>query len=84
LHGTGAHRRQDQGDAGIPLGTDRPEQVNRLVAQVAHAARAQAALVPAATDPAGLADPGLVEEPDLEPLGPGWSRATRRPRSAAT
>jgi hypothetical protein len=39
------------------------------VAQVAHAARAHAALEPSAADAAGLADPGLVEEPDLEPRG---------------
>jgi glyoxylate carboligase len=39
LHGAGAHRRQDQGDAGIALGTDGAEQVDRLVAQAAQAAR---------------------------------------------
>jgi hypothetical protein len=41
------------------------------MAQVAHAARAHAALEPAPAHPAGLADPGLTEEPHLEPLGPG-------------
>jgi hypothetical protein len=41
------------------------------VAQVAHAARPQALLVPSAADAAGLADPGLVLEPDLEALGLG-------------
>jgi hypothetical protein len=69
LHGAGADRRQDQGNASIPLGTDRAEQIGRLVAEVAHTARAQALLVPAPPDPAGLADPGLVQEPDLEPIG---------------
>ena len=71
LHGGGAHRGQHERDPGIALRTDRAEQIDRLVAQVAHAARAQAALVPAPADPAGLADPGLVQEPDLEPLGLG-------------
>jgi hypothetical protein len=39
------------------------------VAQVAHAAWAHAALEPAPADAPGLADPCLIEEPDLEPLG---------------
>jgi hypothetical protein len=68
LHGGGADRGQDQSDASVAFKTDR-EQIDRLVAQVAHAARAHAAREPAAADAAGLADPGLVEEPDLEPLG---------------
>ena len=71
LHGGGADRGQHQGDAGVARRTDRAEQVDRLVAQVAHAARAHALLEPAPADAAGLADPGLVEEPDLEPLGLG-------------
>lgn len=71
LHRGGADRGQHQGDAGVALRTDRAEQVDRLVAQVARAARAYAALEPAAADAAGLADAGLVEEPDLEPLGLG-------------
>jgi hypothetical protein len=37
LHRGRAHRRQDQGDAGIPYWTDGTEQVGRLVAQIAHA-----------------------------------------------
>jgi hypothetical protein len=41
------------------------------VAQVAHAAWAHAPLEPAPADAAGLADPGLVEKPDLEALGLG-------------
>ena len=71
LHGGSADAGQDQGDAGIARRTDRAEQVDRLVAQVAHAARAHAALVPAPADAAGLADPGFVQEPDLKPLGLG-------------
>jgi hypothetical protein len=73
LHGGGADCGQDQGDAGMRLGTDRAEQIGRLGAEVAYAARTQAGLVPAATGPAGLADPGLVQEPNLEPLGLGMS-----------
>jgi hypothetical protein len=45
--------------------------------QVAHAARAHAALEPAPADAPGLADPGLIEEPDLEPLGLGMVAAIR-------
>ena len=71
LHGGGTHRGQDQGDAGIARRTDRAEQPDRLMAQVAHAAGAHAPLEPASADAAGLADPGLVLEPDLEPLGLG-------------
>ena len=41
------------------------------MAYVAHAARAHALLEPAPADPAGLADPGFVQEPDLEPRGLG-------------
>ena len=41
------------------------------MAQIADPARAHAALEPTPADPAGLADPSLVEEPDLEPLGLG-------------
>ena len=71
LHGGSADRGQDQGNAGVARGTDRAEQIRRLMAQVAHPARAHALLVPAAADAAGLADPRLVQEPDLEALGLG-------------
>jgi hypothetical protein len=47
------------------------------MAQVAHAARAQAALEPAAAEAAGLADPGLVLEPDLEARGVGMVAGDR-------
>jgi hypothetical protein len=73
LHGGGAHRGQDQCDPGIALGTDGAEPIGRLVAQVAHAARAHALLEPAAAEAAGRADPGLVQEPDLEPPGLGMA-----------
>ena len=35
-HCGGAHRGQDQSDASVAFGTDRPEEVDRLVAQLAH------------------------------------------------
>jgi hypothetical protein len=60
-----------QGHPRVALWADRAEKVDRLVAQVAHAARAHAALEPASADAAGLADPGLVLEPDLEALSLG-------------
>ena len=47
------------------------QQIGRLMAEIADAARAHAPLEPPAADPAGLADPSFVEEPDLEPLGTG-------------
>jgi hypothetical protein len=71
LHGGGAHLRQNQGDAVVALGADGAEQISGLVAQVAAAARADAFLVPAPAGAAGLANSGLVQEPDLEPLGLG-------------
>ena len=70
-HGGGTDRGQDESDARVAFGTDRPEQVDRLVAEIAHAPRPHALLVPPAADPPGLADPGFVQEPDLEPLGLG-------------
>jgi hypothetical protein len=69
LHGGGAHRRQGQRDTDVAGRADGAEQIDRLVAQVAHAARAHPPLEPPATDPTGLADPRFVEEPDLELLG---------------
>ena len=71
LHGGGTDRRQDERDAGIARRADGAEQVGGLVAEVAHPARPHALLVPPAAHPAGLADPGFVQEPDLEPLGLG-------------
>jgi hypothetical protein len=71
LHGGGADRRQDERDPGVAGRADGTEQVGRLVAEVAHTPRPHALLVPLPTHPAGLADPGFVQEPDLEPLGLG-------------
>ena len=73
LHGGGAHLGQDQGHAVVALGADRAEEVDGLMAQVA-AATPPDALEPAPAGAAGLADTGLVEEPDLEVHGPrdGW------------
>ncbi len=56
---------------GLTMVRDELSGLVALVAQVAHAARPQALLVPAAADPAGLADPRLVQEPDFHPLGLG-------------
>src|SRR5918994_502441 len=62
---------QDQGDPGVTLRADGAEPIDRPVAQIAHAARAHAALEPAPAQAPGLADPRLVLEPDLEPLSLG-------------
>jgi hypothetical protein len=71
LHGGGADCRQDERNPGIALWADRAEQVGGLVAEIAQPARPHALLVPAAADPAGLTDPGFVQEPDLEASGLG-------------
>ena len=71
LHRDRAHLGQNQGHAVVALGADRAEEVDGLVPQVAPAARADALLEPAAAGAAGLADPGLVQEPDLEVTGLG-------------
>jgi hypothetical protein len=71
-----AHRRgrdlgQDQRDAGVPLGADGAEQVDRGEAVLAPPARAHAPLVPDVGGAALLADAGLVLEPQLDPRGLG-------------
>jgi hypothetical protein len=50
-------------------GQTAPEQIDRLVAQIAQPARPHALLAPAPAQARGLADPRLIPEPDLEPLG---------------
>ena len=75
LHGGGLDSGQDQGDAGVALRADRAEQIDGLVAQVAAAAGPLPLLEPSSAGPPGLADSGLVEEPDLEPLGLGMGRS---------
>jgi hypothetical protein len=91
LHGGGADRGQDQGNPGVARGTDGAEQIDGLMAQIAHAARADPTFEPAAADAAGLADPvGAPGRPPRSPLGAsrpsrnqisirlasGWSRAS--------
>jgi hypothetical protein len=71
LHGGGTDHRQGQRHPEVAFRADRAEQIDRLLAQVAPASGTQGALEPPATAPAGLTAPGLVEEPDLEPLRRG-------------
>ena len=75
LHGGRAHLGENQGHAVIALGADGAEQIDGVVAQVAPATWADTALEPAAAGAAGLADPGLIQEPDLEPWASGWAAA---------
>ena len=72
LHGRGRDVGEDQRDTGVALGADGTEQIGRLVAEVTPATGSMALLEPATTGPAGLANAGLVEEPDLDlfALGP--------------
>jgi hypothetical protein len=55
----------------VALGADGAEQVEGVVPEVAPAAWAAALLEPAAAGAAGLPDPGLIQEPELEPVGLG-------------
>jgi hypothetical protein len=71
LHRRGLDRGQDERDAEVALRTDCTEEIGRLMPKVAPAARPLPLLEPASAGPAGLADPGLVEKPDLEPLSLG-------------
>ena len=71
LHRDRTHLGQNQGHAVVALGADGAEQVEGVVPEVAPAAWADAFLEPAAAGAAGLADPGLIQEPELEPLGLG-------------
>src|SRR5262245_22702314 len=71
LHGGCAHLGENQGDAVVALGADGAEQIDRLMPEIAAAARADAFLEPAAAGAAGLANSGLVEEPELELLSLG-------------
>src|SRR3954452_22378637 len=64
-------RGEDQGDAGVALWANGAEQVGGFMPEIAPATRPLPLLEPAAAGSAGLAHPGLVEEPDLEPLGVG-------------
>ena len=77
VHGRGRDLGQDQRDARVALGADRAEQVGGGEALLVHPARAHALLVPDVGDAALLPDPGLVHEPELDPLASGCSRASR-------
>ena len=55
----------------VALGADGAEQIDGLMPQIAAAARALALLIPASAGAAGLANSGLVQKPNLEPLGLG-------------
>jgi hypothetical protein len=53
---------------------DGAEEIGGLVAEIAPAARPLPLREPPSAGSAGLADPGLVEKPDLDPLGLGLGR----------
>ena len=69
LHDVGPDDRQHQGEGGVALRADGAEEVDRGVALVFDSGWAGAALEPAPAVAAGLADPGLVLQPDLDALG---------------
>jgi hypothetical protein len=71
LHRRGLDSGQDQRDTEVALRADRTEEIGSLMPEIAAAAWPLPLLEPAAAAPAGLADPGLVEKPDLEPIGLG-------------
>lgn len=71
LHRIGRDDRQHQPEGGVAFGTDGAEQVDGGMALVLDTGRPGAALEPLPTVAPGLADPGLVLQPDLDPLGLG-------------
>jgi hypothetical protein len=74
LHDVGRDDRHDQAEGGIALRADGAEEVDGGMALVFNAGGAAAFLEPSAAIPAGLADPGLVLQPDLDALGLGMGR----------
>ena len=74
VHGCGRDLGQDQGHAGVACRADGTEQVGRREAVLVQPARPGAFLVPDVGDAALLADPGLIHEPELDPLGLGMPR----------
>jgi len=71
LHGAGVGEGQHEGGALAPPGTDRAEQIGVRVALVGGQARARSRLRPDPRAAVLLSQPGLVLEPDLDPLGLG-------------
>ena len=71
LHDVGPDDRQDQAEGGVALRADRAEQVDGGMALVFDAGGSRTLLKPSAAVPAGLADPGLVLQPDLDAPGFG-------------
>jgi hypothetical protein len=74
LHDVGPDDRQDQAEGGVALRADGAEQVDGGVALVFDSRGAGAALEPSSAVAAGLADPGLVLQPDFDALGLGMGR----------
>ena len=74
LHDVGPDDRQHQAEGGVTLRAHGAEEVDGGMALVLDADGAGAFLKPSATIPAGLADPGLVLQPDLDALGFGMGR----------
>ena len=77
LHDVGPDDRQDQAEGGIALGADGAEEIDRGVALVFDPSWSRTLLKPAPAVAAGLADPGLVLQPDLDALGFGMGRCGR-------
>jgi len=68
LHGAGVGEGEHEGGALAPQWADRAEQVGVGVSLIGGQARARSLLCPNAHAPVLLAQPGLVLEPDLDPL----------------
>ena len=68
LHGVGVGLGQHEGGAGAAQGTDGAEEIGVLVALVGGQARAASCPCPQPDTAVLLAEPGLVLEPDLDPL----------------
>ena len=71
LHGAGVGEGEHEGGTLAPARTDRPKQIGVGVALIGGQTRARSGLGPDPRAPVLLSQPGLVLEPDLDPLGLG-------------
>ena len=81
LHGGGVGEGQHESGAFAPARTDGTEQIGIGVALIGGQARARSGLRPNSSPAVLLTQPGLVLEPDLDPLGLGQTSYVGRERT---
>lgn len=69
LNRRGRDHRQSERHRFLPRWTDRAEEIQRFMAEIARPPRPHTFLIPATAGAAGLTDAGFILEPDLDPLG---------------